>query len=213
MTEETDALLAASIGRILWGQPRFRAVFGVGFMRVRLHAWPDLLYGNGAYEIHVWDPSFHAEDMDDSGMIHDHRFNLRSVVLLGAIHDTEIVSLLPTDEDGDGLYQIHEVDPPPSRAVRALPQHYRLEPSEHTYAAGATYRYPRHKFHRSEVHELTVTLCTVRGALNGGGRLLARAGRTPVHIGDGWGRNLFGLTHCRTLLNRAAEQLLERARL
>lgn len=234
MNGEAHALLACTVGELLRKvSVDYGKVWGVGFITVPLCLWPEA-DGSGEHEIHIWDPSLRATDMDDSGMVHDHPYDLRSVVLLGAIHDTEIVSLLPTDGDGDGTYQIHEVDPPPKPAViatgrlrgtdyqirdhgqplrvRALPQRYRLATSDHTYQAGSTYRYARRRFHKSQVSGLTVTLCTRRGYLGGGGRLLARAGRTPEHVGDRWGAELFTTKRCLELLSQASQALLERAR-
>ena len=51
--------------------------------------------------IHVWHPSLRLAGMDDSGLMHDHRFDLESRVLLGAMHDTEIhLSQILTMTDG-----------------------------------------------------------------------------------------------------------------
>ncbi len=203
-----DSLLLGTVARLIQSDAlRWGHTWGVGFATARIR-------GDGVTEsqyIHLWHPAFRADEMDDSGMIHDHRYGFRSVVLLGAFHDTEIMSLEPTD-DTEGTYQIHEVDAPPDCDVRELPQRYRLVSSEHTYRAGSTFRYPAHKFHRAEVSELTVTLCSSRGDLGGGGRLLARTGHAPVHLSDGWGRELFTYERMRQFREDAARELLDRAR-
>jgi hypothetical protein len=67
-------------------------------------------------------------------------------------------------------------------------------------------------FRQAEVCALTVTVCSERGDLRGGGKVLARVGHKPIHLNDGWGGDRFPLAHIRALREEAATLLLDRAR-
>lgn len=199
-----DPLLATAVARLLQGDAlRWDIVNGVGFLRARLSGTE-----NALRSLHVFDPSLRAPDLEDSGAWHDHRFALRSVVLLGAVHDVEVVSTEPS-RPGQDTYQIHEVSP--ELDLKCLAGHVKIVASPHVYEAGATYQYPANKFHRTEVKELTVTICTTLGDVGGGGRLLARSGNEPTNCRPYYGAELFEREHCRALRRRAAGLLLEGA--
>jgi hypothetical protein len=201
-----DAMLMASVARMIREDTLvWRAVEGLGFMRADV-----LDTGDQRAALHIWHPELREPAMIDSGMLHDHRFSFRSLVLVGAIHDTEIVSLTPSTDDVDP-YQIHEVaEPTPGHfIVTEQVERYRLVTSRHTYRAGSCYFYAAGRFHTSEVSQLTVTLCWKSGEF-GGGRLLARAGRKPVHLTDGYGLDLFTKERVARLKRAACEALVGR---
>src|SRR6266567_1808042 len=203
MIGSRDALLLGSIARLLRDPAlTWQVMNGVGFLRTSIRRSADEMHS-----IELWHPSLRAPDMEDSGMLHALPFDFEQVVLLGAVHDTEIVSLVPTNDATDA-YQIHEVGP--TMAVTELPERYQLVTSKHTYQAGAIFRYQRGKFRQAEVRALTVTVCSECGDLRGGGRVLARVDHKPVHISDGWGNDRFHLA--RALREEAATLLLDRAR-
>lgn len=191
------AMLARSLAMMIRteGALAWRAVEGVGFIRGDIYNSNVPGAGGEQLSVHLWHPDLHEPTMEDSGMVHDHRFDFRSLVMVGAVHDTAVVSLAPVDDDQDA-YQIHEVTlVPPVRndeagvrwarqtyVVTEQPQRYRLVTSHHTYRLGSTFAYPAGKFHRATVSALAVTLCWKSGQF-GGGRLLARAGRKPQLAG------------------------------
>lgn len=174
--------------------------------------------------IHVWHPSLRLVGMDDSGLTHDHRFDLESRVLLGAMHDTEIhlsqtFLLRPSEgeerllvwkiqnaraakESGEGWVQLE------SEAV------FLAERVSHVYSMGSSYTYKRGQFHRSDVKGLTVTLCTKRNQSASPARLLAREGVTPRHaFSDDPNRyHDASAPECRGLIEEAALQLANIAR-
>jgi hypothetical protein len=178
------------------------------------------------HRIHVWDPSLRLPDMDDSGLLHDHRFDLESYVLLGAMEDTEI-SLMPrmshsTENDPFLIWEIQN-----ARAKEASgegwvrfasdeegnPRMYDLVRVPHIYNMGSRYRYPKRHFHRSDVKELTVTLCTKRNQSREPARLLARLGRTPKHaFADDANRLSPNDPRCTQLVERASKLLADIAR-
>jgi hypothetical protein len=144
--------------------------------------------------IHVWHPTLRLADMDDSGLMHDHRFDLESRVLLGAMHDTEIALTevgwtghsAPDDLNPFVIWEVQNArakeESGEGWVKPEVPRrYYRLERISHVYSAGSTYHYPRKKFHRSDVDELTVTLCTKRNQSSSPARLLARLGAIPEH--------------------------------
>lgn len=213
--------------------------------------------------IHVWHPSLALAD-EDSGRMHDHRFDLRSYVLLGAIHDTEIKTIpagssrgvLPPEasgpasrrdpaesgtgtsppadltgeslrsgagnpEDFGGLYEVWDIQNARSAAqdgkhwvtpTNPGREHFFLDKTCHLYSQGSSYSYQARRFHRSEVTELTVTLCTKTNQSSSPARLLARVGAEPKHAFDPGPKHGELMHDHRMLLRDAAEQLLEVAR-
>jgi len=174
--------------------------------------------------IHVWHPSLRLSGMDDSGLMHDHRFDLESRVLLGAMHDTEIhlsqtFLLRPyegeerllvwkiqnaraKEETGEGWVKLE------SEAV------FMAERVSHVYSMGSSYTCKRGQFHRSDVEGLTVTLCTKRNQSSSPARLLAREGVTPRHAfadDPNRYRDASG-PECRALIEEASLQLAKIAR-
>lgn len=191
----TDPSLAALVGRLMASGTLEWRHHGIGLLQAYV------VQGPVEYRLHVWHPDLRFVD-EDSGMIHDHRFELESRVLLGAIYDTEVVThradkgwVIPRP-----VYQVWEVENARKAAmsgegwVRKVGEN---EPGvlsfldgsplctiatyEHVYSQGARYTYPARKFHRSETKELTVTLVKKTGQDERPARILARVGATPKH--------------------------------
>jgi len=177
--------------------------------------------------LHVWHPSLRLEGMDDSGLMHDHRFVLESSVLLGAMLDTEIRlheefhHEYDAREERPDIFQIWRIEN--ARAKESSGQgwvkleseaRYSLERAKHVYSQGATYHYKARAFHRSDVDELTVTLCVKRNQSSEPARLLAKAGATPRHAFEDDPNRYHDADNpaCRALLLEASDRLATLAR-
>lgn len=201
---DLDPALAALIGRMLLGRGLSWRHHGIGLLQAYV------VEGPVEFRIHVWHPELRFVD-DDSGMIHDHRFRLESQVLLGAIHDTEV--LLHRHDKGwvvpRPIYQMWEVQnarqaaasgdgwvkkldwgagqtitPDEAPFVGGLVNGsplYTIDTVPSIYRSGSRYSYPARKFHRTETKELTVTLCKKSQQENVPARILAREGAVPKH--------------------------------
>lgn len=141
--------------------------------------------------IHVWDPRLVRPGIYDSGSIHDHRFDLESTVLVGALHEREYGNLYPASPLYDGeLWEIWQVENARSAGSERgfdgacvpdlLGTKYVADVRRHRHLAGQTYSLSRRTFHETRVDALAVTICTLRNK-QGQARLLVPAGREPVH--------------------------------
>lgn len=213
---QPDRLLAATVGNLLFSENLLRwRHHKIGVLQAYLveatHSF------QVETRIHVWHPDLILAD-EDSGRIHDHRFWLTSHVLLGAMHDSEI-KLIPRGtfagdvEKFGGLYEVWCIQNARKAAEdgqhwvkkesSAQPEHYFIEEIPHVYSMGSTYSYPPRQFHRSDVKELTVTVCTKKTQSDIPARLLARVGAEPKHA--------FDPTPKHGKLSEAHERLLQEA--
>jgi hypothetical protein len=138
------------------------------------------------YRLHVWHPELRLADMTDSGLIHDHRFDLESTVLAGLVVHT----VYPLEEAQAGTYQVWSV-----QNARAAAENNRVgwvtlegptrynSPVPHTQkiGPGQSYRFPKRRFHRTDVDRLTITLCRKERQETTAARILSRYGREPRH--------------------------------
>lgn len=135
--------------------------------------------------VHVWHPSLVAPGIRASGDVHDHRFDLESHVLVGAIDhvEYEATALVPAEGGGwhvrwpyplvpdDHLWQMHEV----THARKALetvgthhlphpplPERYAVSTESWTIVAGQTYTFPKRRFHATRAGALAITLVRKR---------------------------------------------------
>jgi hypothetical protein len=139
--------------------------------------------------VHVWHSSLRRAGIEESGLLHDHRFNLYSQVLVGEIRQEEYE--LITHIDGSGDWQLHEVVH--ARAVNdrhgandglmtALPQRYTLDGSVRLVNAGQAYFFPKRVFHGTFIEDpLVVTLVTKSDQEDAPARILAPYGMPVVH--------------------------------
>lgn len=186
-----DPLLAGTVAKLLLSDMKWRH-HKIGLLQAYVFEADS---GVGMeMRIHVWHPDLCLSD-EDSGRTHDHRFRLRSTVLLGAMHDTEVDILElgtgltpPNDEE---VYQMWEIQNARKAAASgeywaniASKDLYTVRRTPHVYSMGATYTYPPRKFHRSSVEKLTVTICTKTEQSEEPARLLAKVGAVPKHAFD-----------------------------
>lgn len=142
------------------------------------------------YRVHIWHPSLRLPDMEDSGLIHNHRFELESNVLSGAMRDTEIA--LKGMLNPGQFYRVWEIQNARAAGsdgwVKPQPEYVTIIENPHVYAAGTRYRYSAGAFHRSDVEELTVTFCVKRyppAWQDVSARVLAREHAIPKHAFGG----------------------------
>jgi hypothetical protein len=138
--------------------------------------------------VHIWHPDLVIPGIEDSGQIHDHRFELQSCVLLGAVHHDEY-HLAP---DPEGAWMKYEVvhartglTKTPERLVDAADESgmstYWADIVEGTVSAGETYSFGKRLFHRGWPDQLAITLVTKRAHDDKPAILLAPVGTRPVH--------------------------------
>jgi len=227
-----DLSIAALVSRLLLGGDTLRwRHHGIGLLQA--YVMESTVARAPEYRLHVWHPELRFVD-EDSGMIHDHRFALESQVLLGAIHDTEVV--LHRGDKGwvvpRPVYQMWEVENARQAAASGDAWVKKLEWGTtttvdgspfctidmipHIYRMGSRYTYPARKFHRSETRELTVTLCKKLRQENVPARILAREGAVPKHgIGEPmreWAGSSGVADPRERFLQEAGKRLLEIAR-
>lgn len=136
--------------------------------------------------VHVWHPSLERPGIRYSGKIHDHRFDLRSTVLLGSIGHIEY-RLTPHP---DGQWETHEV----VNARKAMADggtfdgmvmtsgdYFNARTMPWTFRERDVYLYPKGCFHESYVNELAVTLVRKMNQEPRKARILAPRGHEVTH--------------------------------
>ena len=134
--------------------------------------------------VHVWSPKLLKPGMDESGDIHDHRFDLISHVLVGAVGHEE---LFP-EEDADGDWAMLSLTH--ARAAKEtgyhgpttpLPGRYSVHRNSMLIPAGSSYRYPAARFHRSAILPgVAVTCVEKHKQTSASARILHPVARPPV---------------------------------
>jgi hypothetical protein len=127
--------------------------------------------------VHLWHPDFLARD---APRIHDHRFEMRSSVLLGELEHTEFV----LREDPRGVWQRWSLtharagitDPPVLE-----PGYFAADITMGCIKEGEVYGFPMRRFHTTRVDDLCVTLVTKVEQCDLRSMLLAPRGTTPSH--------------------------------
>lgn len=142
----------------------------------------------GARELraHIWHPSLIKAGIEESGLCHDHRFEMRSSVLVGKIIQTEF--RLEPDPDGDWetLRVLHareamarggsfHHDPMPTG------DYFRRAPVVYGLDAGYGYTFDKFAFHETRAEGVTVTLVEKSAQEDVNARILAPRGRPVVH--------------------------------
>lgn len=142
--------------------------------------------GASELRVHVWHPDLVRPGIVESGLCHDHRFAMRSRVLLGAILQTEFF----LEHDPAGPWETHKVlharaaqaaggsfhqEPVPTgNRYRRLPRAFRVP-------AGLGYTFERFAFHESQCDGLTITLVEKIDQIDVNARILAPVGQPIVH--------------------------------
>jgi len=138
--------------------------------------------------VHVWGRALEHEGIKDSGLLHDHRFDLTSQVLVGAIVQCEY-TLTPSE---DGPWALHEVvharaaaggaHAPNDGLVTELPGQYTSWTHSIDLRAGDAYSFPRRVFHGTFLQsEYAVTVVTKSNQDATPARIMAPYGRPVVH--------------------------------
>lgn len=140
--------------------------------------------------VHIWHPSLRRAGIEASGLLHDHRFDLHSAVLVGGVHQVEY-ELTPCAPDQE-RFQLHEVvharaaaggkHAPNDGLVKALPIAYDVRTKSVIVPEGSQYMFPKREFHGTyPTAELTITLMTKTDQEDAPARILAPYGKEVVH--------------------------------
>lgn len=134
--------------------------------------------------IHIWSRQLVKPGMDESGSIHDHRFDLVSHVLAGSVGHEEIIPEQVDDGEFEMLALTH------ARAAKESSYHGPTKVLEGRYAArrnsfviqqGHSYRFPAGRFHRSPVlGDVAVTCVEKHAQSDVSARLLYPIDKPPV---------------------------------
>lgn len=135
--------------------------------------------------LHIWAHELLKPGMNVSGDIHDHRFDMVSHVLCGAISHEEIFA----EEYPGGPWSMLALTH--ARAAketgyhgptRTLPGKYAIRRNNYYIVAGDTYQYPKEQFHRSPITEndFAVTLVEKHNQSANAARILYPTDKPPV---------------------------------
>jgi hypothetical protein len=148
-----QAAVACSLDNLRWRHA------GIGVLQAYLYEGT-----RNEMRVHVWHPDLKKPGMTDHGDIHDHRFHLRSFVLLGGIEQSEFEIV----EKADGDWRCHTVTHAREAEKRTGTFHETDEANDKAcdlrggpvvcIPAGYVYEFPKRAIHRSEPRGLTVTL-------------------------------------------------------
>lgn len=141
--------------------------------------------------VHVWHPELEKPGIRDSGKIHDHRFDLRSTVLLGSIGHVEF-RLTPHP---DGQWETHDVvnarkamaDESVYKAglfdgqVDSRGEYFHAKTTPFTFRERDVYLYPQGCFHESFTQDLCVTLVRKMNQQERKARILSPRGHAVTH--------------------------------
>lgn len=153
---------------------------GIGVLQayVREHREPEV-------RVHIWHPDLVRPGIYDSGSIHDHRFDLESTVLVGALHE-RIFRLRP---NVGGAWRIFHVENARSAGESRgfdgdchplSDERFDAGIAHRTHLAGTTYTLNRGVFHETRITALAVSVCVMHQK-RGSARLLVPHDREPVH--------------------------------
>lgn len=155
---------------------------GIGVLQAYLTSADDV-----ETRVHVWSEKLVRPGIRGYGDIHDHRFDLTSFVLCGALEHTEMIPAEPTESEP--VYQVRQVmharnNPDgkfaehPMRVVpgplEATAKTTALQPIEFLFPSGVMYQFKRGHFHRSASASAkpTVTLVMKTNQIDAGARIL-----------------------------------------
>lgn len=115
--------------------------------------------------IHIWHPDLQKPDILTNGLFHDHRFAMRSHVILGSIRHTDCsVHACPDDPVYVKLVEVTH-----ARKAKVDGDDYHMDPREllgrygmimaDYYIRDATYIFPKFRYHRAVSNDpITVTI-------------------------------------------------------
>lgn len=136
--------------------------------------------------VHVWHKSLMREGIEDSGLLHDHRFDLTSHVLHGELLQREF-DLVASPTGAWRTHSViharealkHAID---DGTVLAQPHRFNVESYDTKIVSGQSYWFPRRVFHGTFVKsELAVTLVRKSNQVNEPALILAPHDKPVVH--------------------------------
>lgn len=137
--------------------------------------------------VHIWHHSLKRPGIEESGLIHDHRFHLTSQILCGALRQDEYALRW----EKEGAWQAHAVVHAREAMakhrindgdVQTLPDRYHATISSTEIYVGQTYAFPKREFHSTNVlTPIVVTLVTKTAQENFPARILAPFDKPVVH--------------------------------
>jgi hypothetical protein len=142
--------------------------------------------GERELRAHIWHPSLIKPGIEESGLCHDHRFEMRSSVLVGGIVQTEF----RLEPDTKGYWQTYRVlhareamarggsfhhDPVPTG------DYFRRYPLQFSLEAGQGYVFDKFAFHETRAEGVTVTLVEKSAQEDVNARILAPRDKPIVH--------------------------------
>jgi hypothetical protein len=151
-------------------KPRYHN--GVGFAQV---------YITDDVRLHFWHPDFPSEP-EAFGNRHNHRFDMESHVLMGAVTNIRLEPLWLGL--GDGGFDVYAVQPAHlGAAVPVLDERgVGLEISDiEVIRAGQSYTFPKRAYHESRGHGVTVTVMKKSNQESAFAGIIALRGQTPEH--------------------------------
>lgn len=136
--------------------------------------------------VHIWHPSLIKDGIEESGLCHDHRFDMRSSVLAGKIIQTEFRLDAAPDGNWETLRVLHareamarggsfHHDPTPTGDF------FNRTPIVYGLAAGWGYTFDKFQFHETRAEGVTVTLVEKSNQEDVNARILAPRGRAVIH--------------------------------
>lgn len=136
--------------------------------------------------VHVWHPSLVKAGMDRSGLCHDHRFTMRSTVLVGMIEQTDFMIASDPHGEWETWSVLHaraahakggsfHQDPTPTG------EFWRRTPRGYLIRAGFGYTFDKFAFHETRAKGLTITLVEKTEQEQVNARILAPRGIPIVH--------------------------------
>ena len=175
MTERRGTAVPDLIGLILdlWGHLEWRH-HGTGMLQAYAP-------GNEEVRIHVWHPALLLPGMAESGGMHNHRFTLRSTVVLGSIlHDR--LSVAP---HVDGAYLLWRIGLGSKSADKDLSPYRQVAVRNHgteQFQAGTTYELEKWAYHHARpCTDIAVTYVVLGDKeTDTSASLLAPCGTVPV---------------------------------
>lgn len=136
--------------------------------------------------LHIWCRKLLKEGMDQSGDIHDHRFDMVSNVLAGIVAHEEIIPVKDDNGDWEMLALTHAraaSDTNYHGPTTPLPGKFSVARESYYIPAGKLYSFARGKFHRSPLphgDDLTITCIEKYNQTDNAARILFPSAKPPV---------------------------------
>lgn len=136
--------------------------------------------------VHIWHPSLVKAGIEESGLCHDHRFAMRSSVLVGKIIQTEFFLERTNLGDWQTLEVLHareamarggsfHHDPVPTG------EFFDRSPVSFEISAGEGYTFDKFQFHETHAEGVTITLVEKSDQEDVRARILAPRGKPVIH--------------------------------